>query len=243
MSTRWTPAASAASTCSAGAEAAADLQARPAPARQPREHRRVLGAALAVARRVEVDHVQPAGPGQREAVGGLVGRLVEARDPPVVALQQAHDAAAGEIDGRDDFHCHDTMLTWHTDELERSWPARVARRLRRRAAARAGTLAQRRGARGVPARPLHARRDPGHGAPPRRRAARRPRRALRRGGRARRRLDHDRHARRALAAPRRGRLPPRARPAGAEARSDAAAACCGSRCPRRAASRSPPRGS
>ena len=93
------------------AEAAADLQARAAPAREALEHGGVLGAALAVARRVEVDHVQPAGAREREAVGGLVGRLVEAGHAPVVALQQPHDAAAGEIDRRDDLHRHVTMLT------------------------------------------------------------------------------------------------------------------------------------
>ena len=106
MSTRWTPAASAASTCSAERKPPPTCSRDAAPARQAREHRRVLGAALAVARGVEVDHVQPAGAGQREAIGGLVGRLVEAGHAPVVALQQAHDAPAGEIDGGDDFHCH-----------------------------------------------------------------------------------------------------------------------------------------
>ncbi len=93
------------------AEAAADLQPDAAPGGQAREHGGVLGAALAVARGVEIDHVQPAGAGQGEAIRGLVGRLVEAGDAPVVALQQAHDAPAGEIHGRNDFHCHVTMLT------------------------------------------------------------------------------------------------------------------------------------
>ena len=50
------------------AEAATDLQTRPAPAGESLEHRRVLGAALAVARGIEVDHVQPPGAGQREAM-------------------------------------------------------------------------------------------------------------------------------------------------------------------------------
>ena len=39
--------------------------------------------------------MQPSGTGQREAIGGLVRRLVEAGHAPVVALQQTHDAPAG----------------------------------------------------------------------------------------------------------------------------------------------------
>ena len=93
------------------AEAAADLEPDAAPGGQAREHGRVLGTALAVARGVEVDHVQPPGACQGKAIRGLVGRLVEPRHAPVVALQQAHDAPAGEVHGRDDFHCHATMLT------------------------------------------------------------------------------------------------------------------------------------
>ena len=113
MSTRWTPAASAASTCSA------ERKPPPTWSRVPRlraasrvEHGGVLGAALAVARGVEIDHVQPAGARQRRsgrpASSGVSSKPVDA---PEVALQQPHDAPAGEIDGGDDLHCHVTMLT------------------------------------------------------------------------------------------------------------------------------------
>ena len=110
-----------------GAEAAADLHARAAPGRQAREHRGVLRAALAVACGIEVDHVQPSGARQGEAVGRLVGRLVEPRHAAVVALQEAHDAPAREIDGGYDFHCHVTMLTCRCDELDRTRTTRLAR--------------------------------------------------------------------------------------------------------------------
>ena len=55
------------------AEAAPDLQADAAARRQAREYRGMLGAALAVPGRVEIDHVQPARARQREAIGGFVG--------------------------------------------------------------------------------------------------------------------------------------------------------------------------
>ena len=71
----------------------------------------------------------------------------------------------------------------------------------------------RRGGR-VPARRLLAARARGAVAPLARRPPARPGRPLRPGGQARARLDGDRHPRRALAAPRRGRLPARARPPG-----------------------------
>ena len=93
------------------AKAAPDLQADATPPRQALQQRGVLGTAHPVASRVEVDHVEPAGTRQRKAIRRLVRRLVEARDAAVVALQQAHDTSAGEVDGGDDLHCHDTMLT------------------------------------------------------------------------------------------------------------------------------------
>ncbi len=99
------------------AEAAADLQPAALARDETREQRAVLLAALAGARGVEIDHVQPARALRREAVGeGLgvgaeVGRRVEA------SLDEAHDAAVDEIDGGDDIHAlHGTEPTGDTHD-------------------------------------------------------------------------------------------------------------------------------
>ena len=83
------------------AQATADLQPHVTPG-EPGDERGMLGRTNAGASGVEVDHVQPGAPGRREALGerfripSEVGRLVE---PP---LHEAYDAAARQVDGREE---------------------------------------------------------------------------------------------------------------------------------------------
>ena len=64
----------------------------------------MLLAALARARGVEIDHVQPARARGREAVGERLGIGAEVGRRVEAALDEPHDAAVDEIDGGDDVH-------------------------------------------------------------------------------------------------------------------------------------------
>ena len=87
-----------------GAKPPAHLQLAALARDEPVEQRAVGLAADTAARRVEIDHVEPARPcccepvGERLRVASEVGRRLEA------ALDEPHDAAVDEIDGGDDVH-------------------------------------------------------------------------------------------------------------------------------------------
>ena len=73
---------------------------------QSLEHLEVLEAAIA--RTVEIDHVQPARPAVAIAPALLHGIDVVAGFARVVALAQTHDATTAQVEGRNDLEAHES---------------------------------------------------------------------------------------------------------------------------------------